>query len=320
MPSIYSFATSDEFPVNGRSISRLVAWSIVDETLGECIQNQALYWTRLTLTIHLTPDKIMHLEISRLYKQFQSSKGSLVALRDINMQVNTGEFVCVVGASGSGKSTLLRLVAGLELPTAGEIAIDGLPVIGPGSDRGMVFQSYTLYPWMNVSANVGFGLKLQGMPAAVRRERVDYYLSVVGLSKFAQSLPKELSGGMKQRVAIARALASQPKILLMDEPFGALDAQTKEIMQQFLLQLWQQTGTTILMITHDVEEAVFLSQRIYVLTTQPGSVRTELRLELPSERTYHVRRSAIFQNYRETILDLLRNEDAEVQVPLRLVS
>jgi len=262
----------------------------------------------------------MHLEISRLYKQFQTSKGSLVALRDINMQVKTGEFVCVVGASGSGKSTLLRLVAGLELPTAGEIAIDGVPVIGPGSDRGMVFQSYTLYPWMNVSANVGFGLKLQGMPAAMRRERVDYYLSVVGLSKFAQSLPKELSGGMKQRVAIARALASQPKILLMDEPFGALDAQTKENMQQFLLQLWHQTGTTILMITHDVEEAVFLSQRIYVLTTQPGSIRTELRLELPDERTYHIRRSSIFQNYRETILDLLRNEDAEVQVPLRLVS
>ncbi len=250
----------------------------------------------------------MHLEVSQLHKQFKTRRSSLVALKDINLHVETGEFVCVVGASGSGKSTLLRLVAGLETPTAGEIQVDGVRVTGPGPDRGMIFQSYTLYPWMSVAANVGFGLRLQGVPAKVQRKQVAYYLEVVGLSLFAQVLPKELSGGMKQRVAIARALASQPKILLMDEPFGALDAQTKEAMQQFLLELWRRTGTSILMITHDVAEAIFLSQRIYVLTSSPGSIKTELRVDLPPERTYHTKRTPVFQEYEETVLDLLRRE------------
>jgi NitT/TauT family transport system ATP-binding protein len=250
----------------------------------------------------------MSLKVYNLHKQFKTRHGAVVALKDINLNIEKGEFICTVGASGSGKSTLLRLIAGLDTPTAGEIQVAGVRVTGPGPDRGMVFQKYTLYPWMSVAQNVGFGLKLQGVSNAQRRERVAHYLEVVGLSQFAHSLPKELSGGMQQRVAIARALASQPKILLMDEPFGALDAQTKETMQQFLLTLWRTTGTTILMITHDVEEAVFLSQRIYVLTSRPGSIKTELTMDLPSDRTHHTKKHSTFQDCKETVLDLLRGE------------
>ncbi|NET06866.1 MAG: ABC transporter ATP-binding protein [Symploca sp. SIO2B6] len=253
----------------------------------------------------------MHLEVTQLHKQFSTKQSVFVALKDINMHVEGGEFVCVVGASGSGKSTLLRLIAGLDMPTAGEIKVDGLPVVGPGSDRGMVFQNYTLYPWMTVADNVGFGLRLQGIATAKRRQQVAYYLEMVGLSEFSKALPKQLSGGMKQRVAIARALASQPKILLMDEPFGALDVQTKEAMQQFLLQVWRRTSTTILMITHDVEEAVFLSQRIYVLTARPGTVRKEFEIELPEERSYQIRRNTQFQDYKDEIIKLLRFSDTE---------
>lgn len=259
----------------------------------------------------------MSLAVNNLHKHFQTKQGNLVALQDINLQIDHGEFVCAVGASGSGKSTLLRLIAGLETPTLGEIHLAGIPITGPGSDRGMVFQKYTLYPWMSVAENVGFGLKLQGCSATKRREQVAYYLDVVGLSQFAKSLPKELSGGMQQRVAIARALASQPRMLLMDEPFGALDAQTKEKMQQFLLELWQRTQTTILMITHDVEEAVFLSQRLYVMTSHPGTIRTEVKIDLPSDRNYHTKRSAIFQDYKEAVLDLLRDESG---MPAMLVA
>ncbi|MEL6501075.1 MAG: ABC transporter ATP-binding protein [Cyanobacteria bacterium J06631_6] len=248
----------------------------------------------------------MHLEISHLYKQFPTKNEPLIALKDINMHVAKGEFVCVVGASGSGKSTLLRLVAGLDFPTSGSITVDYNPVVGPGADRGMVFQKYTLYPWLTVQKNVEFGLKLLGIDRHKRREFASYYLDMVGLTKFAKSLPKQLSGGMKQRVAIARALATKPKILLMDEPFGALDIQTKETMQQFLLELWLKAGCTILMITHDVQEAVFLSQRIYVLSARPGTVRQEFKIELPTERDYQIKRQPIFHHQVDDITDLLR--------------
>jgi NitT/TauT family transport system ATP-binding protein len=249
----------------------------------------------------------MHLEISQLHKQFKTKNEPVIALKDINLHVETGEFVCVVGASGSGKSTLLRLIAGLDFPTSGSITVDYEPVIGPGADRGMVFQKYTLYPWMTVQKNVEFGLKLLGIASQARRELASYYLGIVGLSKFAKSLPKQLSGGMKQRIAIARALATQPKILLMDEPFGALDIQTKENMQQFLLEVWEQTGCTILMITHDVREAVFLSQRIYVLSTRPGTVRQEFKIDLPGDRNYQIKRHSSFHQQADEILDLLRS-------------
>ena len=248
----------------------------------------------------------MHLEISQLHKQFPTKQKPLIALQNINMHVETGEFVCVVGASGSGKSTLLRLVAGLDFPTSGSITVDYEPVIGPGADRGMVFQKYTLYPWMTVQKNVEFGLKLLGIDSRSRRESASYYLDIVGLTKFAKALPKELSGGMKQRVAIARALATQPKILLMDEPFGALDIQTKENMQQFLLEIWAKTKCTILMITHDVREAVFLAQRVYVLSARPGTVRQEFKIDLPAVRHDRVKRQPIFYQQVEDIIDLLR--------------
>ncbi|MEY2858014.1 MAG: hypothetical protein RLZZ74_2326 [Cyanobacteriota bacterium] len=249
----------------------------------------------------------MHLKISQLHKQFKTKNGAVIALKDINLHVETGEFVCVVGASGSGKSTLLRLIAGLDFPTSGSITVDNEPVIGPGADRGMVFQKYTLYPWMTVQKNVEFGLKLLGIASQARRELASYYLDIVGLSKFAKSLPKQLSGGMKQRIAIARALATQPKILLMDEPFGALDIQTKENMQQFLLEIWEQTGCTILMITHDVREAIFLSQRIYVLTARPGTVKQEFNINLPGDRNYQIKRHPSFHQQADEILDLLRS-------------
>jgi NitT/TauT family transport system ATP-binding protein len=255
----------------------------------------------------------MHLEVTNLTKAFKTRKGSLMALEGINLHVEGGEFVCVVGASGSGKSTLLRLIAGLEVASAGEVRVDGVQVSGPGVDRGMVFQHYTLYPWMTVAENVGFGMKLQGMRKPERQQRIAHYLEVVGLTRFGHSLPKELSGWMKQRVAIARALASQPKILLMDEPFGALDVQTKASMQEFLLDLWQRTHMSILMITHDVEEAIFLSERIYVLTAHPGRVRREIAINLPAERSYTLKRSAVFQDYKDEIMGLLHSATAHAE-------
>lgn len=252
----------------------------------------------------------MYLQVINLHKNFDTKDGPLVVLKDINMTIEQGEFICAVGASGSGKSTLLRQIAGLDMPTSGEVRVDGERVTGPGPDRGMVFQHYTLYPWMSVQENAEFGLKLLGVPKQVRREQASYYLSVVGLSQFARSLPKQLSGGMKQRVAIARALASEPKVLLMDEPFGALDIHTKESMHEFMLDLWQRTKVTIFMITHDVEEAVFLSNRIYALGARPGTVRKEMSIHLP-ERSHMVKRHSVFHDYRDELMDLLRRHGQE---------
>ncbi len=251
----------------------------------------------------------MFLQVDRLHKEFSSRQGKLTVLKDINLQIAEGEFVCTIGVSGSGKSTLLRQIAGLDRPSSGEIRIDGQLVMGPGADRGMVFQQYTLYPWMTVQQNTEFGLKLQGVPQRLRREQASYYLSVVGLSKFAQMRPKQLSGGMQQRVAIARALASEPKVLLMDEPFGALDIHTRESMHAFMLDLWQRTKLTVLMITHDVEEAIFLSNRIYVLSSRPGTIKQEVKITLP-EREIRVKRTPEFQQHRDQLMALLRPSDA----------
>jgi NitT/TauT family transport system ATP-binding protein len=253
----------------------------------------------------------MHLEVNHVTKQFPAKRGPLVALEDISLRVESGELVCAVGASGSGKSTLLRLIAGLDTPTRGQILIDGAKVIGPGSDRGMVFQKYSLYPWLTVAENISFGLQLQNKSAAQIQEAVRYYLNVVGLTQFSQAYPRELSGGMQQRVAIARSLANQPQILLMDEPFGALDIQTKEMMQEFLLQLWQETKTTILMITHDVEEAVFLAERIYVLSAHPGTILKELTITLPDHADHGIKRHPTFRDYCDQIMDLMREGVSE---------
>ena len=241
------------------------------------------------------------LKVIALFKAFKQ----LVVLQNINLQVYANEFVCIVGASGCGKSTLLNIVAGLMPATAGRVLMDGKPVLGPGPDRGMVFQSYSLFPWLTVADNIGFGLKLKRLSKAERQERIDYYMNVVGLGEFAKAYPKELSGGMKQRVAIARALANEPEVLLMDEPFGALDAQTKEQMQQFLLTLWQQTQTTVLMITHDVEEAVFLSQRIYVMSARPGQIKEEIPIDLPQGRDLEAKLSPEFIEIKRKVMRAL---------------
>lgn len=248
------------------------------------------------------------LEVRELFKSYPvQGKQQLMVLENINFQLYPREFVCLVGSSGCGKSTLLNIVAGLVSPTTGQVLVDGQVVTGPGSDRGMVFQGYTLYPWLTVAQNVAFGLQIRKLPKAEQRERVSYFLNVVGLTQFANSHPKQLSGGMKQRVAIARALANEPAVLLMDEPFGALDAQTKEQMQQFLIELWEQTHTTVLMITHDVEEAIFLSQRVYVMSARPGQMKQQVKVDLPDHRDIEMKLSSQFVDIKRDIIHALRD-------------
>ena len=247
------------------------------------------------------------LEVQGLFKSFSQKGKTVVALQNIDLYLQPREFVCIVGASGCGKSTLLNIVAGLVQPCSGKVLVDGEAVPGPGADRGMVFQSYTLYPWLTVVDNIAFGLKLRRLPRADIKQRVSYYLDVVGLTKFAKAYPKQLSGGMKQRVAIARAMANEPEVLLMDEPFGALDAQTKEQMQKFLLELWEQTHTTILMITHDLEEAVFLSQRIYVMSAQPGQIKQEVKVQLPAQRDLEMKLDPAFIRIKRALIHVLHD-------------
>ena len=228
------------------------------------------------------------------------------ALSDVSLTVSRGEFVCLVGASGSGKSTLLSLIAGLTRPTAGRVLLDGEPVTGPGPDRGLVLQSGAVYPFRTVERNVAFGLELLPISAAERRRRVDLYLAETGLTTLRHQLPKQLSGGQRQRVAIARALACEPSVLLLDEPFGALDVQTKEDMQVFVRRVWHDTGTTIVMVTHDVEEAVFLGGRVVVLACDPGRVAAALPVPLPPERPLTVKRLPEFLAMRAEVEDQVR--------------
>ena len=232
--------------------------------------------------------------------------GAGIALSDVDLEVTDGRFVCVVGASGSGKSTLLSIVAGLVRASTGEVRLDGRPVTGPGPERGLVCQSGAVFPWRTVERNIAFGLELLGLSRADRRERVDWYLAETGLTPFRNALPKQLSGGQRQRVAIARALACEPDVLLLDEPFGALDVQTKEDMQVFLRQVWRDTGTTVLMVTHDVEEAVFLGQRVVVLASDPGRVVADVAVDLPDERDLTVKRTPEFQRVRASVEVLVR--------------
>lgn len=249
------------------------------------------------------------LAVQELFKSYPiQGKQQLLVLQDINFKLYPGEFVCLVGSSGCGKSTLLNIVAGLVQPSAGQVLVDGRAVTGPGSDRGMIFQGYTLYPWLTVSQNIAFGLQLRKLPKAEQRDRIAYFLNVVGLTKFANAFPNQLSGGMKQRVAIARAIANEPAVLLMDEPFGALDAQTKEQMQQFLLELWEKTRTTVLMITHDVEEAIFLSQRVYVMSSNPGRMQLEIAVDLPEHRDLEMKLSSEFLEIKRVIVHELRHD------------
>ncbi|MCU4717055.1 ABC transporter ATP-binding protein [Halobacteria archaeon HArc-curdl5-1] len=231
---------------------------------------------------------------------YDGSNGPVEALREISFDVDPGEFVTIVGPSGCGKTTLFRIIAGLQTPTDGEVRLDGEPIDGPGPELGIVFQEYHLFPWRTVAGNVGFGLEQNGTPAPERRERVQDLLELVGLEGFADSYPKDLSGGMKQRVALARALAPDPDLLLMDEPFGAVDAQTKTMLQEELLDIWDATGKTVLFVTHDIEEAVKLGDRVVVMDREPGRVQEILDVDLGRPRS---RSDRAFGSYYEEILD-----------------
>ncbi|HEX5393034.1 MAG TPA: ABC transporter ATP-binding protein [Rhodocyclaceae bacterium] len=225
------------------------------------------------------------LEVRNLYKRYATPQGETEALRDINFQVHRREFVCVIGPSGCGKSTLIRTLAGLEQHSAGEVLLDGKPVTGPGRDRGMVFQGYSLFPWLTVKRNVMFGPEMSGHTRSVAENRASQWLDLVGLTKFADAYPHQLSGGMRQRVAIARALVNEPRILLMDEPFGALDAQTRSKMQSHLLDIWRNLDITVLFITHDLDEAIYLADRILVLKAHPGEVQEVIEVPVPRPRS-----------------------------------
>ena len=222
--------------------------------------------------------------IDNVKKVFDTRRGEVVALNGVSFDIKENEFICVVGPSGCGKSTLLNILAGLDSPTSGEVYVDGNLVEGPGPERGVVFQQYALFPWLTVEKNIEFGLKLKGLPQSEIKERVEKYLEVVGLNEFAKSYPKELSGGMKQRVAIARAYAVNPEVLLMDEPFGALDAQTRTQLQQELLDTWEKEQKTCFFITHDVEEAIILATKVIIMSARPGRIKSIIDVNIPYPR------------------------------------
>jgi nitrate ABC transporter ATP-binding subunit len=225
-----------------------------------------------------------HVAIRGVSKRFQVGDGEVEALARIDATIERGAFVCLIGASGCGKSTLLRVIAGFEEPTTGEVLVEGKPVTAPGSDRGMVFQDYALFPWMTVRQNIGFGPRQRQLPRNKVEDIADEFVKLVGLERAANRYPSQLSGGMKQRVAIARVLANNANILLMDEPFGALDALTREQLQRELLQIWARTRVTIVFVTHSVEEAALLADRVLVMSAGPGRIESDIRIDLPRPR------------------------------------
>ena len=234
-------------------------------------------------------------------KTYPMKDGTFTALDHVSLDIADREFVTVVGPSGCGKSTLMSMAAGLVEPSAGEALVDGRPVTGPGPDRGVIFQQYALFPWLTVRKNVEFGLKLMELPAEERRRRAERAIELVGLSDFADALPKTLSGGMKQRCAIARAYAVNPQALLMDEPFGALDALTRVQLQDQLLDTWSQDQRTVMFITHDVDEAVYLASRVIVMAARPGRVQRIIDVDLPYPRTEEMRLSPEFGRIRNEV-------------------
>jgi len=257
-------------------------------------------------------------EVVGLRKSFAVDHDHVVALDGVTLTLAENEFVSLVGTSGCGKSTLLSIVAGLQDPTAGEVLVDGEPVEGPGRDRGVVFQTYTLFPWLTARENVEFALRGERLGAAERRDRALEQLRLVGLEDFTDAHPNQLSGGMKQRVAIARALSYRPAILLMDEPFGALDALTRQLMQELLTRVWEQHRLTVLFVTHDVEEAVFISDRVLVMTNRPGRIKKEVRVDLERPRHYDMLASARFGELFGEVLESIR-EESIAQDPARVV-
>jgi NitT/TauT family transport system ATP-binding protein len=239
---------------------------------------------------------------------YDTLEGAVEAVRDASIHVDPGEFVSIIGPSGCGKSTLLNAVAGFLKPTRGKVAVDGDPVARPSADRGMVFQQYSLFPWKTVRENVEFGLKMKGMERSKRETSARTLLGLAGLLAFENQYPENLSGGMKQRVGIIRALATGPKVLLLDEPFGSLDAQTRLIMQQILTNMWQRLKTSVLFVTHDIDEAIFLSDRVYCMTARPGTIKAEIAIPLGRPRQQSMMMSSEFLALRRGLMSLIREE------------
>ncbi|MCP3398405.1 ABC transporter ATP-binding protein [Bradyrhizobium sp. CCGB20] len=249
-----------------------------------------------------------HIEVRNFSLSYDSIEGPVRAVTDTQIHVRPGEFVSIVGPSGCGKSTLLNAVAGFLKPTTGIVTVDGERVNGPSAERGMVFQQYSLFPWKTVRENVEFGLKMRGMPRSQRERAARTLLGLAGLEAFEKHYPEKLSGGMKQRVGIVRALATGPKVLLLDEPFGALDAQTRVIMQQILTNMWQRLKISVLFVTHDIDEAIFLSDRVYCMTARPGSIKAEIPIPLERPRQQSMMMSSEFLALRRGLMSLIREE------------
>jgi NitT/TauT family transport system ATP-binding protein len=245
------------------------------------------------------------LDITRVSKTFP---GGTVALQATDLKVQENDFITILGPSGCGKSTLLRMVAGLDTPTTGSIELDGRPVTAPGADRGMVFQSYTLFPWLTILQNVCFGLREKGMPVAQQHAKALEFIAKVGLKGFESHFPKQLSGGMQQRTALARALANDPRILLMDEPFGALDHQTRELMQELLQGIWEAERKTVLFVTHDIDEAIFMGNRVVVMSARPGRIKCDLPVPIEHPRHYSVKTTAAFTDLKARLTEEIRIE------------
>jgi NitT/TauT family transport system ATP-binding protein len=245
------------------------------------------------------------ISVSDISMVFNTRRGEVRAIDHVSLEIPDAHFACIVGASGCGKSTLLNIMGGLVRPSSGTVRLDGQPIHGPGTDRGMVFQSYTLFPWLRVRDNVEFGPKLKGVSKEERGRISEPLLDRMGLAEFARAYPKELSGGMKQRVAIARALANDPKVLLMDEPFGALDALTRAAAQTFLTEIWEQDRRTIAFVTHDIDEAVFLGDTVFVMTPRPGRLREVISIDIPRPRTLDDLGSPRFGELKHQILALI---------------
>jgi NitT/TauT family transport system ATP-binding protein len=247
-------------------------------------------------------------QVSRVFPPAHAGASPTRALEPTTVTVADNDFVTILGPSGCGKSTLLRIIAGLDRPTAGTVSLNGRTITGPGADRGMVFQSYTLFPWLTVAENIAFGLREKGMPEPEQRAIVATFIDKVGLKGFENHWPKQLSGGMQQRTAIARALANDPAMLLLDEPFGALDNQTRGLMQELLLGIWEREKKTVLFVTHDIEEAIFLATRVLVMSARPGRIKTDLKIDLPYPRHYTVKTSQAFSALKARLTEDIRGE------------
>ncbi|MFN3571019.1 MAG: ABC transporter ATP-binding protein [Polaromonas sp.] len=248
------------------------------------------------------------LDISQVSKTFAGANGGTVALQATDLSVAENDFITILGPSGCGKSTLLRMVAGLDTPSTGSITLDGKPVTGPGADRGMVFQSYTLFPWLSILENVCFGLREKGLPLAEQHAIAQPFIQKVGLTGFENHFPKQLSGGMQQRTALARALANNPRMLLMDEPFGALDHQTRELMQELLQGIWEAERKTVLFVTHDIDEAIFMGNRVVVMSARPGRIKCDLKVEIAHPRHYSVKTTPVFMELKARLTEEIRIE------------